>query len=412
MKWLHKRRETGIGRSWLWRLALIALSCPAARAGWIIGPEHWIASENYMPSEDAIEMFEDHIVVDGPMPTLRLSPTELEYIFTYWKGIIRFRGPVTNPFQTKVDHIDNSTLYPTSTYLSTKGVLAWMLNVYKAPNGKELLGFLHIEDLRKCVKPYDKEAKYRIGLAYTNQGSPTSWSYVDDIIITPHHDTAGDGIGLGNNLAGLPFIIKNDSIYLYFQERVTLTAQNPPLITDPIVGVAKASRGEVLANAAQGTSTEWKKYYQGAWNEPGLHGKASNVIPNCLSDVINPHSDAAYCKPLGKYLILAPAMSTDRLIMYSSADGITWGDPVTIDSADGFHHEHCFFAATADATEDCREVGSEFYIIFPRRKVTQPAPDRPISMHYKKITFDPNSTGVVYKQAVDAGPLVHKILRR
>ncbi len=199
-------------------------------------------------------------------------------------------------------------------------------------------------------------------------------------------------------------------MYIYFNERIDMIEQNPPLITNVIVGVAKASLTEVLANAARGVPTQWKKYYKGAWNEPGFGGRASNIIPNYLSDNINLHADAAYCRPLKKFLLLAPAMHTHRLLMYSSTDGVTWGDPVTIDSLGDYHHEHCFFAATSDATADCREVGETFKIIFPRRQTTGPNKGR-ITMHYKKVTLDTTSNDIVYKQRLNPSPLGGMTLR-
>lgn len=103
----------------------------------------------------------------------------------------------------------------------------------------------------------------------------------------------------------------------------------------------------------------------------------------------NLHADAAYCRPLKKFLItVSNGPHTDvngTLTLYSSEDGINWKDPLPVeplvdnspgrppywvDNIDSSHYyiekPHSFFATLdPDASNDCHEVGGDFYIFTP-----------------------------------------------
>jgi hypothetical protein len=81
------------------------------------------------------------------------------------------------------------------------------------------------------------------------------------------------------------------------------------------------------------------------------------------------HGDAAFCKPLGAYLLTVNTGDEGRLFLYMSRDGIDWDmvRPLEIDNSPGSRMPHSFFASLGpDASVDCRDVGNEFFIVWPR----------------------------------------------
>ncbi len=127
----------------------------------------------------------------------------------------------------------------------------------------------------------------------------------------------------------------------------------------------------MLSAAAVGEVIAWHKYNSGTWTQDGLVGVGSNIITDIVTTgyYYDVHSDAAYNRTLGKYMLTVQTHSLGQLLIYFSIDGINWGDRVVIDETDenNFIQAYSFFAGLIDATDDSREVGNEFYIIFPRK---------------------------------------------
>jgi len=301
-----------------------------------VGPAELLYSDAQLP-----------IYFDGSMATLRQSPTST----TFWHSIPtqRFVGPDNAPLA--------SGLGNTPVNMNGFSGEAWLTNVYEVPNGggNTLLGFAHRE-----ADPGVPSGNFFLGLMWsTNRGA--SWTYLGDTV-APKVNGA-----FNKNIGAVPYLVVGDYFYVYFNEHVSGGIRR--------LSVARASVADVIAAAANGQLTAWTKYGAGGWNQDSFTGTATNIIPNGEQLEANEdyapdfHSDATYSRALGKFLITVQTEAIGKLLMYSSSDGINWGQETLIDetSDNNFNQPYSFFLGLSDSTNDSREVGSQFYIYFPRK---------------------------------------------
>jgi hypothetical protein len=180
------------------------------------------------------------------------------------------------------------------------------------------------------------------------------------------------------NIGGVPYIVRRDpgagreDFYVYFNE---YTGQEKRMC------VARAGVADVVAAAKRHAVVPFQKYTGGAWNENGLTGVGTNIIPNGVTSNsqieigVYPrdmHADAAFCRPLGKYLITVNGQSESRLYLYASADGIDWREETLLDSDPShltFMPYSTFVSLDPSSSEDCSTVGGDFYILYPRKNM-------------------------------------------
>ena len=68
------------------------------------------------------------------------------------------------------------------------------------------------------------------------------------------------------------------------------------------MAVARAKVADVIAAAKQHKGVEWKKHFEGEWEEPGMGG--GRFTPLSVEPQGYMHGDAAYCDPLGKFVMV------------------------------------------------------------------------------------------------------------
>ncbi len=226
----------------------------------------------------------------------------------------------------------------------------WILGMYQANDGA-LLGITHSE-VRDF--PGEKEDQvFAIGLEYsTDRGA--SWTYCGEIV------RAGDPF---TNVGGGAYLIKDDYLYVYYNDRDTIDKEKK-------LCVARARLNGVLNDASKHRVGTWHKYRDGNWDTPGLSDIAgSNVVPRFDGRMGDLHSDAAYCTALGKYLLTVQTGLANRLLLYSSTDGVDWQQEKVVDVAGKDEIQaYSSFVDFNGPTNDCREVDGSFYIYFPRKR--------------------------------------------
>jgi hypothetical protein len=296
----------------------------------------------------------------------------------------------------------------------------WIPNIYKVKASDaadaasalvkegDLFAFVHVETMPAGAGT--PVFVFSIGCAYSADTGRT-WVYCGDIIRTACN--SGNGT---NNIGGIPSMVYTDSqgvkwFYAYFNDFADPDWYNKTpkdFHNGKRQCVARAPVNDALVKArniygrvrkarlfSQKDVPVFHKYAaEGVWSEKSAVARdtGAQIIPKCpgipvpfpfssgLSDggpdslLYDFHSDAAYCRPLGKYLITVsngpdPRSGFGALLLYSSIDGIHWGDPVIVDSAAGAQYiekPHSFFASLdPDASDDCSEVGKRFYILYP-----------------------------------------------
>jgi hypothetical protein len=278
-------------------------------------------------------------------------------------------------------------------------IYLWIESIYKVPSGiqipgvsaGDILGFVHIEQSATWKDHFYEDCIYTIGLAYSKNGGVT-WTYCGEIIrqntfrdtrsiVWRSKDNGGQLPGYPLlNIGGCPYITRGDYFYIYFSEWNSKYA-------GWITCVARAKKTDVLKTAAAaalnnrsvfgpGTPstnlTAWRKYYNKTWGEPGTGGAGDNVIktfPVNISHTVGTHSSATFCRYNKNYLLTVTGSRTNGsnvLLLYSSTNGISWKNPLIIDtdSSKSFQYS-CFVSLKRDATDDCHIVGKEFYIFYP-----------------------------------------------
>jgi len=225
-------------------------------------------------------------IIDNPLGCVSKG-SRIEW---YWQhrlggsGLIgKTRGPLNNPVETVV--------YKNREYENPHNLPGdwWIQNIYQI-NKRELLGFTHIEHV--------DGRKFMGGLVYSPNDGRT-WEKLG-IIIKQYMEPQNV------NIAGMPFLIKEGYFHVYYFENGWKSA------------VVRAKVGDVIKAARKGKITEWKKYYNGSWDESGLGGKASD-----LGYQIGHHNDGAYVKPTKHYVMAVMGQSNPVRLAWSK-DAIIW----------------------------------------------------------------------------------------
>jgi hypothetical protein len=284
------------------------------------------------------------------------------YFYNSWDGGGLFCGPLDDPYRLKIGDV-------TVDKNGRDGDL-WIPNVYKYTDGT-MIGFVHRE-----VFPPPPDGCFRIGIAVSTNGG-SCWTYCGDTI-KPLVNWSDPKAADFSNIGGVPYIVRVDPgdhrkyFYVYFNEYTGGERR---------IGVARAVIEDVVAAAKGRTVTPFFKYNDGRWTEPGLTGVGTNILPGGVfteammrSGVYrrDMHADAAFCAPLGKYLITTNDQSESKLLLFSSPDGINWGEETELDADPTlvkFMPYSAFVSLDPASSEDCSTVGGEFDILYPRKNM-------------------------------------------
>jgi len=330
---------------------------------------------NIGPAEQLYTDAQLPFTMDASFATLKRDSSTMEFFETD-RGTsvypLRYNGPLDSPLQT---HDANAGWDFSGIY--TGGVSGpWLDNIYDNGSGT-LIGLIHREDFSKNL------GFFAIGLSKSTDGG-ANWKYLGDIL-RPYGNNA-NGNWYCSNIGGVPYLIVGNYMYVYFNEHTTAD-----LTGYKRLAVARALTSDIMAAAANNSVPAFYKYAGGAWTQNGLTGLADNIIPNGESPHTDQnisrdfHSDAAYCASLGKYLITVQTHSQGKLLLFTSTDGINWGNETVVDSVSGFSQPYSTFVSlSADASSDCRVVGSDFYLIYPHKDVSNYRND---TLYRRRITL-------------------------
>ena len=364
-----------------------------------------------------------HFIIDAPLSTIRKSSIRMDFFISNWQGIDKCLGTPLEPFQNRYWGLPREKIWiNSSVFLKDKDPdfgrgsgteywrdVPWISNIYMVTDTGvagvrkgDLLGFAHVEcsQVPQSMTQFYQKTIYKIGLAYSRaEDNAEKWAYCTDILFTK--DLFGEEIAdckkypngngmtcpgfLLHNIEGVPYIVKNDSFYVYFMDWDTAETGWNTRGWAGRVCVAKARVRDVLAEVCLRKkalplscpppfSNLWRKYDGSAWS---IRGNSRDIAGK---PVVNPyhgnpgldiHGDAAYCRPLKKYLMTVDMPGDGKLLLYSSNDGLHWNTapPAELDNDTAWRMPHsCFASLAPDAATDCHEVGKQFYIIWPRTK--------------------------------------------
>ena len=296
---------------------------------------------------------------DAEFARLRRNDTEFDFWTTNGSGKPpqwKLHGNLDDPLQT-VDWTKEH-LELTDYAGFTDRARFWLGKFYQI-NDTELISISHTEITDNPTQPWLK-CRFADSILYSSDRGE-SWRFCGEAI-KPKDDS------YEHNIGGFPYIVLGDFFYVYFNEWYNGKALG--------CSVARAKIDDVVQTVRKGTVTHWVKYRDGQWNEDGLTGLASPLIPN--SDT---HHDAHYNKALGRY-IMTSHHNDHILRLHTSVDGIQWDDDVVIvDYSKTEFRPDLSWHVGFGGTDDCRELGSEFYVYWSKHTWKAYAP-----MYRRKVT--------------------------
>ena len=366
-----------------------------------------------------------HFIIDAPLSTIR-NGTAMDFLVSNWQGIDKCLGTPLDPFQKRYWGLPREKLWMNSSvFLKDRDTVSgggggaeywrdvpWISNVYRVQDdgvpgiGKgDLLGFAHVEcsKVPKNGAGFYRKTLYKIGLAFCRaKDGAAKWVYCSDILFTK--DRYGEEISdckkypwgngmtcpgfLLHNIGGAPYIVKNDSFYVYFMDWDTADTKWNARHWPARICVARARVKDALEEISKRIAAPpvacpppfsdlWRKFDGSAWSIMGNSAKSAGrevFAPYHGDPGLDIHGDAAYCGPLKKYLITVDMPGAGKLLLYSSKDGLHWdGAPLELDDDTAWRMPHsCFATLASDASIDCHEVGKQFYVIWPRTKNADP----------------------------------------
>jgi hypothetical protein len=279
--------------------------------------------------------------IDTPLTSVKKGDNDYEwYHFWNWGTVMqKSQGTLENPMAQLLIEKRNQSFIDMQGF----GGGVWIQSLYKCTNGN-LLGFCHLER----VFAENGEYKGRVGLAYS-QNNGDSWTYLGHIV-----SSYNDWFGFDESISGGPFIVKDQWLYVYFNESANMGPKN--VKRQLPLSVARAKFDDVLANAKDGKVTPFKKYFNGDWTEDGLGGQSTPVFhPGSATNDVGIGWHMTYNTYLKQYMFVYCAGDTKLTF---SKDGLAWSDPVTIrKTGDG---KFAFYAGIVSHGPLPQETGRTF----------------------------------------------------
>jgi hypothetical protein len=300
----------------------------------------------------------------------------------YYKGYSKEHCPTFDGFSYKAGCVTDADDW--------KGgkALMWIGNVYKDQASGGILGFIHMEF--SDPRPAAEMCYFRFGLGWSeNGGKNFTWlDYILEPSITYNHSMFGSKYNRPRwypNI-GLPaYIVKDGYFHIYYGDTHGLAtdgsiqntsnsgAGNP----DQGVAVVRAKVADVIAAAKQHKGVKWKKRFQGDWTEPGMGGK---FTPLSIAPEGYMHGDAAYCKPLDKFVMVQQSGGRiqqthawrQAILLSFSSDGLEWSAwqvVVNVTQLPGYKGGQVTYPSlvSLENNEDNEVLGSTFAVVFQLR---------------------------------------------
>ncbi|MGD9632281.1 MAG: PEP-CTERM sorting domain-containing protein [Pirellulales bacterium] len=200
-------------------------------------------------------------------------------------------------------------------------------------------------------------------------------------IITPN-------IPVGQNpyssdLGGGTFAIKDGMFNVYFRDYLA----NPADGFSAELAVARAPLDQLISNSLSGQRTEFTKYYNGGWNEPGIGGRSS---PLEVGNPANWWSSVSYNEYLDQMVLVSSQWQASGtgpdLYLATSSDGVNWSprQPLVLDAGEQM------YPTIIGTGPNPQVTGQSFYVYYTDGKRWSSA-----QLARRLVTLDPSIPPVV-----------------
>ncbi len=293
---------------------------------------------------------------DGSLSTIKRDDSTMFFFHSYGCRELGnrsrhswFYGTEADPLAHLVSETTEAKLWDYHGYYQdTVQSGIWILGMYQRANG-DLLAITHSETNYNLG---DRTFDYSIGIGYSiDKGK--SWTYCGEIIKPASRRT---------NVGGGAYIIKDKHLYIYYNDRGTARSSHKGIC------VARAPMQEVLENAEKHQVSRWHKYRDDKWETLALSEIAGTPVIPTVYGGEDCHSDAAYCVPLKRYLFTVQSQIGNKLLLYSSSNGVNWVFETLIDASESNRFmPYSTFVDFNGPRSDCSEIDDEFYIYYPHK---------------------------------------------
>lgn len=233
-------------------------------------------------------------------------------------------------------------------------------------------------------------SRYSVDLGLAVSFDPKGLDFFDlGPIITPNIPVGANPYS--SDLGGGTFAIKDGMFNVYFRD----------YLADPADGfsaelaVARAPLADVISNSISGQRTDFTKYYNGGWTEPGLGGRSS---PLEIGNPANWWADVSYNEYLDQMVMVSSQWQAGGtgpdLYLATSSDGVNWSarQPLVLDSGEQM------YPTIIGTGPDPQVTGQSFYVYYTDGKRWSGA-----QLARRLVTFDPSIPPVVSPPVV-GGP--------
>jgi len=190
-----------------------------------------------------------------------------------------------------------------------------------------------------------------LGLAVSTDGG-LHWTDLGEII-QPNQPYQP---GLAGFDIGSPRLVDSSDgqyFYVYFPDWISNGTTQPTTAT--VISVARAPIASVLQAAfgAGPHAAAFEKYYEQAWDQPGIGGLSTDLNPNAA---YGGSPNVAYNQALQRYAMIAD--DTLNISYAESPDGLSWTLPLLLEQGN-FN-----YAVPIGTGPDPNILGEEFYVFF------------------------------------------------
>jgi hypothetical protein len=290
----------------------LGLASPAAAGVTMAGKEQVVMTANERSSAGL------NTWPDGPMGVER-DGAGYAFYGANSGNVARTHGPLDNPAASDV----SPSIKVVGAKLLTDVRYASGGSIYETGNGTKLM-FIHVE--RR--PPGTSHSWYgSVALAASTEDGQT-WTFLGEIFrpnLTYRSYKLDQPCGAVVEASFGQYVLRSvggtDYFYIYSPD----TQGN----CDANFAVARAPVSAVVRAAQKNRVSRWSKYYGGAWREPALGGRSSNVAPNGGRRSFS----IAYDSYLNSYVLAMARIVSPGvygITLSQSADGIAWSSPQVV----------------------------------------------------------------------------------
>jgi hypothetical protein len=241
--------------------------------------------------------------------------------------------------------------------------------IYQDPTSGARLMVYHAETHGKSAKDYYS----MLGMAVSTD--PNGRQFRDLGIVVQPNMPGGQA-----EITGGAFAVMGDYFHLYYKDLQANGAASE-------LAVARAPISELISNALSGQSTDFTKYYNGDWTEPGIGGKASALE---VGNPSNLWTTISYSEYLDELVMVNSVWNSTQPDLYltTSSDGINWSPRQAIVTDPGEQ----FYPTLIGTGNDPTHSDQSLYLYYTDSQKGAFKRWKDAQLVRREITFDPYST--------------------